>query len=210
MDFNDFKNSVSKLAEIPLGGLEAQFELAPKFRQKYTQEFLTAQNAKKAAVLALFYPNDQRKTCFLLTLRADYNGTHASQISFPGGKFESSDKSLQNTALREAQEEVGICKDDVSIFKQMTDVFIPPSNFMVTPFLGLLDYKPTLTKNEEVAENIEVLLEDLFHDGACSTAVVTTSYAKNIPVPCFNLSNFMVWGATAMMLNEIKLLLKEI
>ena len=210
MDFNDFKNSVSKLAETPLGGLEAQFELAPKFRQKYTQEFLTAQNAKKAAVLALFYPNDQRKTCFLLTLRADYNGVHASQISFPGGKFESSDKSLKNTALREAQEEVGICPDDVAIFKQMTDVFIPPSNFMVTPFLGLLDYTPTLTKNEEVAENIEVLLEDLFHDGACSTAVVTTSYAKNIPVPCFNLSNFMVWGATAMMLNEIKLLLKEI
>ncbi|MHB1107999.1 MAG: coenzyme A pyrophosphatase, partial [Lutibacter sp.] len=59
MDFNDFKNSVSKLEKIPLGGLEAQFELAPKFREKYTQEFLISKNAKKAAVLALFYPNDQ-------------------------------------------------------------------------------------------------------------------------------------------------------
>lgn len=210
MDFTDFKKSVSKLSEIPLGGLEAQFELAPKFRQKYTREFLEATNAKKAAVLALFYPNTQGETCFLLTLRANYNGVHASQISFPGGKFDSSDDSLENTALREAHEEVGIYPDNVHIFKQMTDVFIPPSNFMVTPFLGLLDYTPILTKNEEVEENIEVSLQDLLDESAFTSTTVTTSYAKNIPVPCFNLSNFMVWGATAMMLNEIKVLLKEI
>ena len=210
MDFKDFKNNVSKLSEIALGGLDAQFELAPKFRQKYTQEFIEARNAKKAAVLALFYPNPQGKTCFLLTLRANYNGTHASQISFPGGKLERFDASLENTALRESQEEVGIQPDDVRVFKKMTDVFIPPSNFMVTPFLGLLNYTPTLTKNEEVEENIAVLLEDLLNENAFSTTIVTTSYAKNILVPCFNLSNCVVWGATAMMLNEIKMLLKEI
>lgn len=210
MEFTDFKKSVSKLSEIPLGGLEAQFELAPKFRQKYTQEFIEARNAKKAAVLALFYPNINGETCFLLTLRANYNGVHASQISFPGGKFDNSDDSLENTALREAHEEVGIYPYDVIIFKQMTDVFIPPSNFMVTPFLGLLDYTPILTKNEEVEENIEVSLQDLLDESAFTSTTVTTSYAQNIPVPCFNLSNFMVWGATAMMLNEIKVLLKEI
>jgi len=210
MDFKHFKNSVSRLSDLSLGGLDAQFELAPKFREKYTRDFIVAQNAKKAAVLALFYPNVQGETCFLLTLRANYNGTHASQISFPGGKFESSDDSLKTTALREAQEEVGIQPDDVRIFKQLTDVFIPPSNFLVTPFLGLLHYTPILTKNVEVEENIEVLLKDLLHENAFSTTIVTTSYAKNIAVPCFNLSNFMVWGATAMMLNEIKVLLKEI
>jgi 8-oxo-dGTP pyrophosphatase MutT (NUDIX family) len=210
MDFTDFKKSVSKLSEIPLGGLEAQFQLAPKFRQKYTQEFLEATIAKKAAVLALFYPNTQGETCFLLTLRANYNGVHASQISFPGGKFDSYDDSLENTALREAHEEVGIYPDDVYIFKQMTDVFIPPSNFMVTPFLGLLDYTPILTKNEEVEENVEVLLQDLLNESAFTTTIVTTSYAQKISVPSFNLGNFMVWGATAMMLNEIKVLLKEI
>ncbi len=210
MDFKDFKNNVLKLSEITLGGMEAQFELAPKFRQKYTQEFLEARDAKKAAVLALFYPNSQGKTCFLLTLRANYNGIHASQISFPGGKLERSDASLENTALREANEEVGIQPDHVRIFKQMTDVFIPPSNFMVTPFLGLLNYTPILTKNEEVEKNITVLLEDLLNENAFSTAIITTSYAKNMLVPCFNLSNCVVWGATAMMLNEIKMLLKEI
>lgn len=210
MHFKDFNNSILKLSGISLGGLEAQFELAPKFRKKYIQEFIESKNAKKAAVLALFYPNSQGKTCFLLTLRANYNGTHASQISFPGGKFDSADDSLEKTALRETWEEVGIKPNDVQIFKQMTDVFIPPSNFMVTPFLGLLNYTPTLTKNEEVEENISVLLEDLLNENAFSTTIVTTSYAKNILVPCFNLSNYVVWGATAMMLNEIKVLLKEI
>jgi len=210
MDFKNFKINVSKLSEIALGGLDAQFELAPKFRQKYTQEFIEARSARKAAVLALFYPNVLGETCFLLTLRANYNGTHASQISFPGGKSESSDASIKNTALREAHEEVGIHPEDVHIFKQMTDVFIPPSNFMVTPFLGLLNYTPTLTKNEEVEENIEVLLKDLLNENAFSTTFVTTSYAENMPVPCFKLSNCDVWGATAMMLNEIKMLLKEI
>ncbi|HEY9220275.1 MAG TPA: CoA pyrophosphatase [Lutibacter sp.] len=210
MDFKHFKNSVSSLSDLALGGLDAQFELAPKFREKYSREFIVARNAKKAAVLALFYPNTQGETCFLLTLRANYNGTHASQISFPGGKFDDSDDSLKTTALREAQEEVGIQPDDVRIFKQITDVYISPSNFLVTPFLGLLNYTPILTKNEEVEENIEVLLKDLLDENALSTTIVTTSYAKNIPVPCFNLSNFIVWGATAMMLNEIKVLLKEI
>lgn len=210
MDFKDFKNSVSKLSKIVPGGLDAQFKLAPKYIQKYAQELIDSKNAKKAAVLALFYPNDQGETCFLLTLRANYNGTHASQISFPGGKFESTDNSLESTALREAHEEVGIQPDDVRIFKQMTDVFIPPSNFMVTPFLGLLNYTPILTKNEEVEENITILLEDLLSENAFSTAIVTTTYAKKILVPCFNLSNCVVWGATAMMLNEIKVLLKDI
>lgn len=210
MDFKDFKNNISKLSEIAPGGLDAQFELAPKYLEKYTQQLIDSKNAKKAAVLALFYPNSHGETCFLLTLRANYNGTHASQISFPGGKFEGSDESLQNTALREANEEVGIKSDDVYIFKQMTDVFIPPSNFMVTPFLGLLNYTPILTKNEEVEENITILLEELLNENAFSTARVTTSYAKSILVPCFNLSNCVVWGATAMMLNEIKILLKDI
>lgn len=209
MNFDDFKNIISKLSANDLGGLEAQFKLAPKFRQKYTQELIDAQNPRKAAVLALFYPNFQRETCFLLTLRAAYEGIHASQISFPGGKFENSDESLKNTALRETQEEVGIQPYDVHIFKQMTDVFIPPSNFMVTPFLGLLDYTPILTKNMEVEENILVLLEDLLSDNSFSTAILSTSFAENLEVPCFMLNNHIVWGATAMMLNEIKVLLKE-
>lgn len=210
MNFNHFKNNISKLKESPIGGLEAQFNLAPKLRLPYSEEKINALNPKKAAVVALFYPNNNGEVCFLLTLRADYDGTHASQISFPGGKFENNDKTLKNTALRETFEEVGITIGTISIFKQMTDVFIPPSNFLVTPFLGYLKHVPIFTKNHEVEELISVSLKDLLDNSSVSTTTLSTSYAKNIEVPCFELNNYVVWGATAMMLNEIKELLKNI
>ena len=205
MNFNHFKNNIFKLEESPIGGLEAQFNLAPKLRFRYSEEKINALRPKKAAVITLFYPNNNDEVCFLLTLRADYNGTHASQISFPGGKFENNDKTLKNTALRETLEEVGIPVKDILIFRQMTDVFIPPSNFLVTPFLGYLTYKPTFTKNHEVEELITVSVKDLLDNSSVSTTTLSTSYAKNIKVPCFVLNNYVVWGATAMMLNESKI-----
>ena len=210
MDFNYFLNSISKIKNSPIGGLDAQFNLAPKLRLKYSQNKINALNPNKAAVASLFYPNNQGQTCFLLTLRASYNGTHSSQISFPGGKYDAQDKFLKNTALREAFEEVGIPINDISIFKQMTEVFIPPSNFLVTPFLGYLKNTPSFKKNHEVEELITISVEDLLNDLSISTTNVTTSYAGKIEVPCFVLNNYIVWGATAMILNEIKELLKNI
>lgn len=210
MEFNYFKKNISKLSSIPVGGSEAQFILAPKFRLKYSKEKIASGNPKKAAVLALFFPNKNGETCFLLTLRANYNGIHSSQISFPGGKYDNMDKTLISTALREANEEVGVSINDISVFKQMTDVYISPSNFLVTPFLGLLDYSPSFIKNHEVEKTITVLLEELMNDSSVSTATLSTSYSKNMIVPCFYLNNYTVWGATAMILSETKELLKNI
>ncbi|WP_457610240.1 NUDIX hydrolase [Lutibacter sp.] len=210
MDFKFFKKNISKLKNLPIGGLEAQFNLAPKLRLNYSQNKIKALNPKKAAVVALFYPNNNNEACFLLTLRASYNGTHSSQISFPGGKFETKDGSLKNTALRETYEEVGIPIHEISIFKQMTDVFIPPSNFLVTPFLGYLESAPLFTKNHEVEKLITVTIKDLLKDSSISTTTLSTSYASDIEVSCFVLNSYIVWGATAMMLNEIKQLIKNI
>ncbi|NOR27402.1 MAG: NUDIX domain-containing protein [Lutibacter sp.] len=210
MNFTHFKKHISTLKQHSIGGLDAQFSLAPKLRLRYSEEKINALNPKKAAVVALFYPNNKNETCFLLTLRANYNGTHSSQISFPGGKIELKDTSLKNTALRETNEEVGVLEDNIVVFKQMTDVFIPPSNFVVTPFLGYLDAIPTFEKNHEVAEIISVTVHDLLNEKSITTTTLSTSYAKNIKVPCFVLNNYIVWGATAMMLNEIKELLKKI
>ena len=205
-----FKKHISTLKNCSLGGLDAQFSLAPKLRLRYSKEKIEALNPKKAAVIALFYPNQQGETCFLLTLRANYSGTHSSQISFPGGKFEKKDSALKNTALRETFEEVGILSNSINIFKQITDVFIPPSNFMVTPFLGYVEEIPPFTKNHEVEELISISLKDLLNDTVISTTTLSTSDAKNIEVPCYLLNSYVVWGATAMMLNEIRELLKNI
>ena len=210
MNFLVFKKHIEQLSDAKIGGLEAQFKLAPEIRKQFSEEKIKASNPRKAGVLVLFYPNKKGELKLLLTLRASYKGVHSAQISFPGGKLDPKDISLKNTALREAKEEVGIDEKDISVFKKMTDVYIPPSNFIVTPFLSYIEYTPKFTKNYEVEALIEVKLSDLLSKTAISSTILSTSYAKNIHVPCFKLNNYIVWGATAMMLNEIRDLIKTI
>lgn len=209
MVFSDFINQIEELQNKPLGGLTSQFKLAPKLRTQFSQELITSKNPRKAAVLALFYPDENNQTRFLLTQRASYNGTHSAQISFPGGKVEEKDINLEETALRETYEEVGVTTNSIKVIRQLSDSYIPPSNFLVTPFLGLTSKKPTFAPNNEVANLIEVLISDLLNDNNLTSKEMETSYMKNIDVPCFKLNNYIVWGATAMMLSEIKDLLKQ-
>ena len=208
MQFDFFLSKLPKLIKLPLGGLDSQFKMAPEFRKLFDATKIKQMNPKKAAVLVIFYPNDNNETMFLLTKRAQYNGTHSSQISFPGGKHEYADILMKNTALRETHEEIGINKEDVHLVKQLTDVYIPPSNFYVTPFLGYMNYHPFFYKNDEVESIIEVKLTDLIDFNNLSTINLNTSYAKNMEVPCFKLNGEIVWGATAMMLSEINDLIK--
>ena len=210
MKFSYFKNQIHQIKSAPLGGLESQFKLVPELRIKISEEKIKKSNPRKAAVMALFYPDENNKATFLLTQRASYKGTHSAQISFPGGKYDKVDNSLQQTALRELEEEVGVAQNSVEIIRQLSDTYIPPSNFMVTPFIGFLDEKPILTPNEEVAKLIEIEAKALLNDENVSSVVLETSYMKEIEVPCFKFYNHIVWGATAMMLSEIKDLMKEI
>ena len=82
MQFKDFLANINHLKSRPLGGLEAQFKLAPALRLGYDSKKIEANNPKKAAVLALFYPNESGEATILLTQRASYKGTHSAQISF--------------------------------------------------------------------------------------------------------------------------------
>ena len=210
MDFDSFLADIYKLKEKPLGGLESQFKMAPILRKRFSFEDIALQKPKDSAVLALFYPGIDNMTNILLMLRASYNGVHSSQISFPGGKKDKKDPSLQDTALRETEEEIGIAKNDIMIFREMTKTYIPPSNFMVTPFLGILNTNPRFKTNEEVERLIEVSVKELLNEKSITSKNLTTSYMKNVDVPCFKLNDYTVWGATAMMLSEIKDLLKSI
>ena len=209
MNFDVFLTKIDELKTHELGGLTAQFKLAPAMRLRYSKQKIAANHPKKAAVLALFYPNIKNETCFLLTERATYKGTHSAQISFPGGKLDSKDIDLQATALRETFEEVGISSDQITIVREMTDVYIPPSNFLATPFLGYIDTPPIFKTNYEVANLLEIKVADFMEDNCISSINLTTSYAKNIDVPCFKFQKTIVWGATAMMLSEIRELFKN-
>ena len=161
--------------------------------------------------MALMYPGADRLARLLFILRNAYPGVHASQIAFPGGQEESQDMDLLHTALRETEEEVGIPAASIQPVKALSKVYIPPSNFEVSPFIGICTHTPEFRKQDsEVAELIEVPLAEVLDDDRITSRRLTTSYARDIEVPAFLFEGHIVWGATAMMLNEIKSLLRNI
>jgi len=208
MQFGHFLTILSELDGRSLPGIESHQKMIPKERNIPSMDKIKRSNPKKAGVMALFYPGDQAETHFLLTLRANYPGTHSSQISFPGGKIEKGDKDLAHTALRETCEETGVDPKAITIKKALSEMFIPPSNFLVQPYLGFSHTQPKFKPNHEVEKIIQVRLSDLLNDDAIGIKNLTTSYMKKIDVPCFYFDQNVVWGATAMMLSEIKDLIK--
>ena len=186
--------------------------MAPAVRKKLIKERNTkSENPKKAGVMALFYPNEKQLTSLLLILRKTYEGVHSNQIGFPGGKVENEDLDLMATALRETHEEVGVPPEKVQIIKSLSQIYIPPSNFEVRPFIGLYRKpRPFVLQESEVEALVEVSLIDFMDDSNIFMQKLTTSYAENIDVPAFKLNGYTVWGATAMMLSEIKELVKQV
>ena len=212
MNFDTFLKSVSKIENIELPGEPSQVKMAPTFRVELMERYReSVKTAKKAGVLILFYPNEQAQTHLILILRKTYQGVHSAQVGFPGGKLEKGDGSLEQAALREAYEEIGVEQHLVKILKAMTHLYIPPSNFTVYPFLGIAENTPTfMIEEKEVEDTIEVALPHLMDENNRITTLVNTSYKKNVEVPAFRLNGHIVWGATAMMLSELKDLLKQV
>ncbi|WP_317125679.1 NUDIX hydrolase [Sinomicrobium pectinilyticum] len=169
---------------------------------------LSLKNPRKAGVMALFYPDNSYKTNIVLLLRKKYEGIHSNQVGFPGGKMEREDADIRITALRETQEEVGIPPEKIKIVRALTTLYVPPSNFLVHPFLGISEETPSfLPQEEEVELLIEVPLENVLDDNLVARKTIVTSYSANADVPYFNFNGYTVWGATAAMLSEVKDLL---
>ena len=212
MEFEEFKHQIVKIKKMKLPGAVAHFKMAPKERIRQLREIANVKNSgRKAGVLALFYPSKCQQTMLALILRKTYKGVHSAQIGFPGGKFEAMDITLRVTALRETEEEIGVNQNKVIVLKKLTEVYIPPSNFFVQPFLGYTNKTPNfILQEDEVEDLIEVPLKHFMNDSIKSFQNLSTSYAKNIEVPVFNLNNHRVWGATAMMLSEVREMLKQL
>ncbi|GAA4815790.1 CoA pyrophosphatase [Litoribaculum gwangyangense] len=212
MRFDDFLISLSKIKNIELPAETSHFKMVPPFRQELLKLQKEAiKTAKNAGVLALFYPDLNYKTRFVLILRKSYKGVHSAQIAFPGGKLEMEDESIEHTALRETFEEVGVPTNVVKVVRKLSQVYIPPSNFYVHPFLGFVDKTPSFIKQENEVEDILEIALDHFLDEKCLiTKKVKTSYSVEVEVPAFQLNGHHVWGATAMMLSEIKDMLKQL
>ena len=205
MLFNDFIKYIPKIEKETLLSTDAHAKMAPLERISYLkEENYIDKNPRRAAVLMLFYPKNE-VTHLALTVRNTYPGVHSSQIGFPGGKVEEFDVDLEETALRETHEEVGIHPEKIQIIKPFSEIYIPPSNFLVSPFMGIsheeLIFVPDL---DEVKRVLEFSIADFLDDKSITKVKMSTSYATDIEVPAFMVDKYVVWGATAMMMSELK------
>lgn len=209
MDFHDFEKRIVKIEKMQLPGELSQFKMAPLERlTELKKQVKNIEYARRAGVMALFYPTSEYKTNMILILRKTYKGVHSAQVGFPGGKIEKGDRSILDAALRETEEEVGVPRNNISIIKKLTEIYIPPSNFFVQPFMGIIHNTPKFVLEErEVEALIEVDLNCFMNDSCVTSRILSTSYATDLEVPAFNLNGHIVWGATAMMLNEVRELL---
>jgi 8-oxo-dGTP pyrophosphatase MutT (NUDIX family) len=190
----------------PLPGLAAQLKLAPEYRVESLRATPPA-DARAAGVLILLYQYDGRWH-FPLMKRVEDGLVHSGQISLPGGSQEPGE-SLRETALREACEEIGAACAEVEVLGQLSTIYIPPSNFLVTPTVGYASERPDFRCDpREVAELIEVPLRVLF-DRDVVRREPWPLRGVTVEVPFYQIGPHKVWGATAMILSEFSLLLAE-
>jgi 8-oxo-dGTP pyrophosphatase MutT (NUDIX family) len=153
-------------------------------------------------VLILLYP-ENRSIHTVLMQRHNYEGVHGGQISLPGGKKEPSDDNLIQTAVREAFEETGVDPSKISVIGTLTPLFIPVSNIIVTPVVGWNKEKPVFKHQpEEVVFLIDVDLKTLLDPGIVKTKPIEIR-GELIEVKYFDYEGNIIWGATAMILQEL-------
>lgn len=189
-----------------LPGETAHQAMAPSNRPISSFALKDSKDHRVSSVAIVLHQNESQKVSLILIQRPHYEGAHSGQISFPGGKKDPSDFDTEYTARRECMEEVGICLDSDNCLGKLTDVFIPVSNFLVHPYLyfhaGPMEFIP------DEREVSEILVVDLLHlkdPEAVSTMDIRFANGLSMRnVPCFVFGEKKVWGATALILNELR------
>lgn len=191
---------------LPLPGEVAQLKMSPSSRYTDLLHF-DRQKARASSVMILLHQNKEGQMCFPLIKRQEYNGIHSGQISLPGGKTESFDASMADTALRETEEELGINRQTVEIVGPLSPIFIPVSNFEVHPFVGWWhEPSPFNPDVKEVHSIVELELQYLMNQADdCKFGLQVNGH--EISAPFYAAGVHKVWGATAMILCEFKELL---
>ena len=209
VEFTGFINELRKRLKEPLPGSSAHEPLRAEPVGAFRPKFEHKTPPKPGAVLLLLYPEDG-VIKFPLTKRPEYVGTHGGQVSFPGGKAEA-DETSEQTALREGEEEIGVRTTNIEVIGRLTNLFVIPSNFMVTPIVAFQKSKPVFSPDPvEVVRILEGNLNDLVRDDAVQRKEILAAGIYPISAPHFLIDNEIVWGATAMMLNEFRVILQEI
>lgn len=200
MQLSSFVDLLKQKLKEELPGMEAHLTMTPY--RRLTK--VIPDNHKKSAVMILLYEKEG-EIYFPLIQRQDYKGVHSGQISFPGGKMDKTDSSLLETAFRETEEEVGIDRTELSYIGELTELYIPPSNFMVHVYVSFHSGTPSFVKEEkEVKEILEVPYSSVMDDGNIKETEVLIQGGMKLKTPYLDLNDKVVWGATAAILVELK------
>lgn len=201
---------IERLQQGLAGGLPgeaAQYRMAPESRLHPRQPRPSPADRRHGAVLLYLYPahGDWR---IVLMKRPDYDGAHGGQVSIPGGGLESGENHVQ-AALREFTEETGVAVEPRQLLGELSELFIPTSNFLVRPFVAYALEQPRFSPDPvEVEEIIELPLPELLDEQTVRRGSVALGDGGEVSAPYFDVRGHVVWGATAMILSELKAVLR--
>ncbi len=205
------RSELQELFRQELPGEDTHVEFAP-VRGRTSAFLATGAPYRESAVAIVLSPSEKRpgELTVLITQRQQYEGKHSGQLSFPGGKRETTDLSLQQTAIRECFEEIGLELQPENQVGKLSQLYIPVSGFLVDPYVFFLEELPDEFKlNErEVQTLYKVELEPLFEETAIERRDVEVMKGKIVrDIPHFIQGEIAIWGATAILLNELKTLI---
>ncbi|MFV0483871.1 MAG: NUDIX hydrolase [Bacteroidales bacterium] len=195
--------SINKIKEAlissQLPGESAHEPILPPNRKSNSQ-ITDKDNFIRSSTILLIYPyKGESYTCFIRRTSAMKH--HAGQIGLPGGRREFMKESALQAAIRETEEEIGISCKDIEVLGKLSNIYIPVSNYKMEPFVGLLDYTPTFKINAGEIETLYTLPLQKVIDTPISQIDMTYKGEKT-KVPGFIHDDFVIWGATAMVINE--------
>lgn len=190
-----------------LSGLEAHQKMLPPGRRLKTHKDELSLVKASSVLLLLFPEGEQIYIC--LIKRPSTMTHHPGQISFPGGKVEKEDHSAEMTALREAQEEVGVNPSFIQILGKLSELYVEVSKFLIHPFLAWADQKPEFLLNtDEVEELILFPLTDFIANETILETELNT-FSGLLRVKYYPFNSEIIWGATAMILSELIEIIKK-
>lgn len=202
---------LSEQLRKPLPGFEAHKQMFP--RGNAAADLLQVpETARKSAVAILLF-EDAGILNSIVIKRSEYDGTHSGQIAFPGGKFEDTDEDLIQTALRECFEEIGIEPDELHHLGNLSDVYTVVSSFLISPhvFHWKRPHDGFKLSEREVAAVYRLSLNELIRNEAVQHFDVPVRNGLVLKaVPHFVVGEIRIWGATAVILSELKVILQSI
>ncbi|MEL7530871.1 MAG: CoA pyrophosphatase [Bacteroidota bacterium] len=208
MPIADFISQLQSRLKSPLPGLDAQMLMAPPIRGKTIE---VPPNARQSAVMMLLYPH-QEKWWIPFIRRAEDGRVHGGQVSLPGGRKDADDPDFTFTALRETHEEIGIPPEQISVMGHLTEIYIPPSNSLVYPRIGVASQRPDFAPNpSEVQDVIEVEITQFLDASLRDIHEVDVFGGNFIQAPGYTVNQqHLIWGGTAMMVAEFAHLVDEL